>query len=162
MSVARPSLLLLGCDGQVGWELQRTLACLGEVTSTSLCGRYGLGLDLLDRDAVASAVRRHRPDFIINAAAHTAVDKAESEIELSARLNAEAPGLLGSLAAEQGATLIHYSTDFVFAGDADRPYQEEDAASPVSVYGQTKLEGEQRLLATGADTLIFRTSWVYG
>ncbi|MCU7918338.1 MAG: dTDP-4-dehydrorhamnose reductase [Candidatus Thiodiazotropha sp. (ex Epidulcina cf. delphinae)] len=155
-------MLLLGCDGQVGWELQRTLACLGEVTSTSLCGRYGLALDLLDRDAVASAVRRHRPDFIINAAAHTAVDKAESEIELSARLNAEAPGLLGSLAAEQGATLIHYSTDFVFAGDADRPYQEEDAASPVSVYGQTKLEGEQRLLATGADTLIFRTSWVYG
>ncbi|MCU7906913.1 MAG: dTDP-4-dehydrorhamnose reductase [Candidatus Thiodiazotropha sp. (ex Epidulcina cf. delphinae)] len=162
MSAGRPRILLIGCDGQVGWELQRTMATLGEVIAASLCGHYGLVLDLLDRDAVISTIQRERPDFIINAAAHTAVDKAESEAELSGRLNAEAPELLGSLSAELGVTLIHYSTDFVFAGDADKPYREEDLAGPLSVYGQTKLEGEQRLLATGANAFIFRTSWVYG
>ncbi|WP_316365137.1 dTDP-4-dehydrorhamnose reductase [Candidatus Thiodiazotropha sp. CDECU1] len=162
MTASNPKVLLLGSDGQVGWELQRTLSVISEVVNTTLSGQGGLPLDLLDRDAVAATVRQARPDFIINAAAHTAVDKAETEVDLSRRLNADAPELLGQLAAELGATVIHYSTDFVFSGDRDQPYKEEDETSPLSVYGQTKLEGEQRLLATGADALVLRTSWVYG
>ena len=146
----------------MGWELQRTRALLGEVAASSLCGNYGYALDLLDVEAVKTAVGQIQPDFIINAAAHTAVDKAESEIELARRLNAEAPEQLARLAAESGASLIHFSTDFVFAGDRTEPYGEKDATGPLGVYGQTKLEGEQRVLATGAHALIFRTSWVYG
>ncbi|MES9973358.1 MAG: dTDP-4-dehydrorhamnose reductase [Candidatus Thiodiazotropha sp.] len=158
----KPKVLLLGSDGQVGWELQRTLGVISEVVNTTLSGQGGLPLDLLDAKAVRETVRQIAPDYIINAAAHTAVDKAETEVDLSRRLNADAPELLGQLAAELGAKVIHYSTDFVFSGTSDRPYREEDAASPLSVYGQTKLEGEQRLLATGADALVLRTSWVYG
>jgi dTDP-4-dehydrorhamnose reductase len=158
----KPKVLLLGSDGQVGWELQRTLGVVSEVVNTTLTGNIGLALDLLDANAVSATVREIQPDFIINAAAHTAVDKAEAEVDLSLRLNAEAPELLGQLAAELGATVIHYSTDFVFSGDSDRPYQEEDETGPLSVYGLTKLEGEQRLLATGASALVLRTSWVYG
>ncbi len=158
----KPKVLLLGSDGQVGWELQRTLGLISEVVNTTLSGQGGLPLDLLDAKAVRETVRQIAPDYIINAAAHTAVDKAETEVDLSRRLNADAPELLGQLAAEMGAKVIHYSTDFVFSGTSDRPYREEDAASPLSVYGQTKLEGEQRLLATDADALVLRTSWVYG
>jgi dTDP-4-dehydrorhamnose reductase len=158
----RPKILLLGSDGQVGWELQRTLGVVSEVVNTTLSGKIGLALDLLDAEAVRTIAREIQPDFIINAAAHTAVDKAETEVDLSRRLNAEAPELLGQLAAELGATVIHYSTDFVFSGESDRPYREEDETGPLSVYGQTKLEGEQRLLATGAPALVLRTSWVYG
>jgi dTDP-4-dehydrorhamnose reductase len=157
-----PKVLLLGSDGQIGWELQRTLGVVSEVVNTTLTGKGGLALDLLDVNAVSTTVREIQPDFIINAAAHTAVDKAETEVDLSRRLNAEAPELLGQLAAELGAIVIHYSTDFVFSGDSNRPYREEDETWPLSVYGQTKLEGEQRLLATGAPALVLRTSWVYG
>ncbi|MEW8242473.1 MAG: dTDP-4-dehydrorhamnose reductase [Candidatus Thiodiazotropha sp.] len=162
MTAATAKFLLLGSDGQVGRELQRTLGILGEVIPTTLSGDEGLRLDLLDTKAVTATVKQQRPDFIINAAAHTAVDKAETEVDLSRRLNADVPELLGQLAAELGATVIHYSTDFVFSGDSGRPYREEDSPAPISVYGKTKLEGEQRLLASGADALVLRTSWVYG
>ncbi|MEW8085223.1 MAG: dTDP-4-dehydrorhamnose reductase [Candidatus Thiodiazotropha endolucinida] len=158
----KPKVLLLGSDGQVGWELQRALGVISEVVNTTLSGQGGLQLDLLDAKAVRETVGQIEPDYIINAAAHTAVDKAETEVDLSRRLNADAPELLGQLAAELGAKVIHYSTDFVFSGTSDKPYREADAATPLSVYGQTKLEGEQRLLATGADALVLRTSWVYG
>jgi dTDP-4-dehydrorhamnose reductase len=158
----KPKILLLGSDGQVGWELQRALGVIGEVVNTTLTGRGGLQLDLLDTEAVTTAVKRINPDFIINAAAHTAVDRAETEIDLSRRLNADVPELLGRLALDQGATVIHYSTDFVFSGDSSRPYTEEDITGPLGVYGRTKLEGEQRLLETTADALVLRTSWVYG
>lgn len=160
--MSRPKVLLIGCDGQVGWELQRTLAVFAEVTATSLCGRYGYALDLLDPSAVADVVKSVQPDYIVNAAAHTAVDKAESEVDLARRLNADAPELLAKLAKQNGAVFIHYSTDFVFSGEHREPYRETDAPGPLGVYGQTKWEGEERVLATGADALIFRTSWVYG
>ncbi|MBT2969524.1 MAG: dTDP-4-dehydrorhamnose reductase [gamma proteobacterium symbiont of Ctena orbiculata] len=162
MTATTLKFLLLGSDGQVGRELQRTLGILGEVIPTTLSGGEGLRLDLLDTEAVTATVKQQRPDFIINAAAHTAVDKAETEVDLSRRLNADVPELLGQLASELGARVIHYSTDFVFPGDSDRPYREEDRPAPISVYGKTKLEGEQRLLASGADALVLRTSWVYG
>jgi dTDP-4-dehydrorhamnose reductase len=160
--VDKPKILLLGSDGQVGWELQRTLGVVSKVVNTTLTGKGGLALDLMDAKAVTTTIREIQPNFIINAAAHTAVDKAETEIELSRSLNADAPELLGQLATELGAMVIHYSTDFVFSGESDRPYREEDEAGPLSIYGQTKLEGEQRLMATGADALVMRTSWIYG
>ena len=162
MSANRPKILLIGCDGQVGWELQRTLAVLADVTATSLCGSYGYALDLLNPDAVNKAVAETKPDYIVNAAAHTAVDKAESEVELSEKLNAEAPAQLARLAVEHNAVFIHYSTDFVFDGKSERPYREEDRTAPLGIYGQTKREGEQRVLATEAAAMVFRTSWVYG
>jgi dTDP-4-dehydrorhamnose reductase len=162
MIPARPKILLLGSDGQLGWELQRTLGVVSEVINSTLSGIGGIALDLLDTKAVDATLRQVQPDFIINAAAHTAVDKAETEVDLSRRLNAETPELIGRLAVELNATVIHYSTDFVFSGDATRPYREEDQTGPLGVYGQTKLEGEERLLASGADALVLRTSWVYG
>ncbi|MET0065935.1 MAG: dTDP-4-dehydrorhamnose reductase [Candidatus Thiodiazotropha sp.] len=160
--MSRPKVLLIGCDGQVGWELQRTLGVFAEVTATSLCGRYGYALDLLNTAGIADAVKAVKPDYIVNAAAHTAVDKAESEVDLARQLNADAPELLAQLAKQVGAVLIHYSTDFVFSGESRTPYQETDVSGPLGVYGQTKLDGENRILATDADALIFRTSWVYG
>jgi dTDP-4-dehydrorhamnose reductase len=162
MIPGRPKVLLLGSDGQVGWELQRTLGVVSEVIKSTRSGVGGIALDLLDTKAVEVVFRQLQPAYIINAAAHTAVDKAETEIDLSRRLNAEAPEIIGRLAMELGAKVIHYSTDFVFSGDADRPYREEDKTGPLGVYGQTKREGEERLLATGADALVLRTSWVYG
>jgi dTDP-4-dehydrorhamnose reductase len=162
MVIERPTILLIGSDGQVGWELQRTLATLADVVASSLCGKYGYALDLLDVESVKAAITEIQPDIIVNAAAHTAVDKAETEVKLAHQLNTEAPGLLARLAREIGAVLIHYSTDFVFSGDHAEPYREEDEAVPLGVYGETKLEGEQRILAAGADALILRTSWVYG
>jgi dTDP-4-dehydrorhamnose reductase len=159
---ARHKILLIGCDGQVGWELQRTLAPLGELVSSSLCGRYGVAMDLLNTAAITQTVWEIKPDIIVNAAAHTAVDKAETEPDLARQLNAEAPGLLAQLAAESKAIMIHYSTDFVFSGEQSVPYCESDLPVPLSVYGKTKLEGEQRVLASGTQALIFRTSWVYG
>jgi dTDP-4-dehydrorhamnose reductase len=154
-------ILLLGQNGQVGWELQRSLAPLGEVLaldrhSTAWCG------DLSQPERLAQTVRSWRPDVIVNAAAHTAVDKAESEPDLARCLNATAPAALALAAAEVGAWLLHYSTDYVFNGQGNTPWQETDATGPLSVYGQTKLEGEQAVVASGCKHLIFRTSWVYG
>ncbi len=153
-------ILLLGKNGQVGWELQRSLAPLGELIaldrhSTPLCG------DLSKPEALAQTVRDVRPDVIVNAAAHTAVDKAESEPELARTLNATAPAALAQAAADVGAWLVHYSTDYVFNGEGQIPWQEGDATGPLGVYGQTKLEGEQAIAGSGCKHLIFRTSWVY-
>jgi dTDP-4-dehydrorhamnose reductase len=153
-------ILLLGRDGQVGWELQRTLAPLGRVVATARCGP--LAADLEDFDSLARVVREVRPRLIVNAAAYTAVDRAESEPDKALRINGEAPGVLAELAAQRGAGLIHYSTDYVFAGDGERPYGEDDATGPHSVYGRSKLAGENAIRASGAAHLILRTAWVYG
>ena len=153
-------ILLLGQNGQVGWELQRSLAVLGHVTaldydSTEHCG------DFSNPQGVAATVRALQPDVIVNAAAHTAVDKAESEPELARLLNATTPGVLAEEAARLGAWLIHYSTDYVFDGSGERPWVETDGPAPLSVYGRTKLEGEQLIQQSGCQHLILRTSWVY-
>ncbi len=153
-------ILLLGKNGQVGWELQRSLAPLGEVLALDRHSTDGCG-DLSQPERLAQTVRDWRPDVIVNAAAHTAVDKAQSEPELARCLNATAPAALALAAAEVGAWLVHYSTDYVFNGQGDQPWQEGDATGPLSVYGQTKLEGEQAIAASGCKHLIFRTSWVY-
>ena len=154
------NILLLGKNGQVGWELQRSLAVLGHVTaldhdSTGHCG------DFANPAGIADTVRALRPDIIVNAAAHTAVDKAESEPDLARLLNATTPGVLAEEAARLGAWLIHYSTDYVFDGSGSRPWVETDVPAPLSVYGRTKLEGEQLIQQSGAQHLILRTSWVY-
>ncbi|HSV54899.1 MAG TPA: dTDP-4-dehydrorhamnose reductase [Burkholderiaceae bacterium] len=153
-------ILLFGKGGQVGWELQRSLAPLGELValdfdSTDLCG------DFSKLDGLAQTVRRVAPDVIVNSAAHTAVDKAESEPELARTLNALAPGVLAEEAQRLGAWMVHYSTDYVFDGSGETPWRETDSPNPLSVYGQTKLEGEQRIQAACTRHLIFRTSWVY-
>ncbi len=152
-------ILLLGKNGQVGWELQRSLSVLGEVVAldrhSTPCG------DLSQPERLAQTVRELRPDVIVNAAAHTAVDKAESEVDLARSLNAAAPAALAQAAAETGAWLVHYSTDYVFNGSGNTPWQEGDPTCPLGVYGQTKLEGEQAISASGCKHLIFRTSWVY-
>jgi dTDP-4-dehydrorhamnose reductase len=153
-------ILLLGKNGQVGWELQRSLAPLGQLLALDRHSTEWVG-DLSQPEGLARSVRTFRPDVIVNAAAHTAVDKAESEQELARGLNATAPAALAQAAAEVGAWLVHYSTDYVFSGHGDTPWQEGDATGPLSVYGQTKLEGEQHIAASGCQHLIFRTSWVY-
>jgi dTDP-4-dehydrorhamnose reductase len=149
-------ILLLGKNGQVGFELQRTLAPLGDVTAL---GRQEL--DLTQAAAIRSTVRWFKPDLIVNAAAYTAVDKAESEPELAMAINGTASGILAEEAALLKATLIHYSTDYVFDGAKKTPYTEQDTLSPINTYGKTKLTGEEAIRATGADHLILRTSWVY-
>ena len=154
------NILLFGKGGQVGWELQRSLAPLGHLTaldfdSSSHCG------DFSNLQGLADTVRAVRPDVIVNAAAHTAVDKAESEPELVRTLNALAPGVLAQEAARLGAWLVHYSTDYVFDGSGTRPWTEVDTPAPLSVYGRTKLEGEQLIQAACPNHLILRTSWVY-
>lgn len=153
-------ILLFGKNGQLGWELQRSLAPLGELIaldrhSTDLCG------NLADLQGLAQTVQRLRPDIIVNAAAHTAVDKAESEPELAHTLNALAPGVLAQEAHKLGAWLVHYSTDYVFDGSGSAPWLETDTPAPLSVYGRSKLEGERLIQAAGPKHLIFRTSWVY-
>jgi dTDP-4-dehydrorhamnose reductase len=153
-------ILLFGKDGQVGWELQRSLAPLGELIaldrqSTEYCG------DFLQLQQLAKTVRAIRPDIIVNAAAHTAVDKAESEPELAATLNALAPGVLAQEAAACGALMVHYSTDYVFNGSGTRPFTETDIPAPLNVYGKTKLEGERLVALHCPRHLIFRTRWVY-
>lgn len=150
-------LLLLGKNGQVGWELQRSLAPLGEVIALD----RRTGGDISDLQALAQTIRHARPDVIVNAAAHTAVDKAESEPDLALRLNAEAPEVMAREAQSLGALLVHYSTDYVFDGSGNKARKEGDATAPLSVYGRTKMEGEQRIAATHCRHLIFRTSWVY-
>ncbi len=156
-------VLLLGKNGQVGWELQRSLAPLGELVALDRHSKLadgGCG-DLNDLDGLRETVARLRPDVIVNAAAHTAVDKAESEPELARALNALAPGALAEAAHTVDALLVHYSTDYVFDGSGTAPWTEAAATGPLSVYGQTKLEGEQLIAAATARHLIFRTSWVY-
>jgi dTDP-4-dehydrorhamnose reductase len=150
-------LLLLGKNGQVGWELQRSLAPLGEVIAID---RHSGG-DISDLSALSAQIRTIAPDVIVNAAAHTAVDKAESEAELALRLNAEAPEVMAQEAKRLDALLVHFSTDYVFDGSGVTPRKESGATGPLSVYGITKLEGEQRIAATACKHLIFRTSWVY-
>lgn len=149
-------ILLLGANGQVGWELQRSLAPLGELHAAD---RHQADLEHPDRLQVL--VDQVQPDVIVNAAAHTAVDRAESEPARAYAINAEAPSLLAQLAAERGAWLVHYSTDYVFDGSGTRPWLEGDPTGPLSVYGRTKLAGEDAIRASGARHLIFRTSWVY-
>ncbi|MCO5335444.1 MULTISPECIES: dTDP-4-dehydrorhamnose reductase [Delftia] len=157
-------LLLLGRNGQVGWELQRSLAPLGELIALDRqddAGGQGLCGDLSRLDELARTVRALRPDVIVNAAAHTAVDKAESEPEQARLLNALAPQVLAREAAQTGALLVHYSTDYVFDGSGSAARTETEATAPLSVYGGSKLEGEQLIQASGCRHLIFRTSWVY-
>ena len=154
-------ILLLGKNGQVGWELQRSLAPLGELLaldrhSTSNCG------DLSNLEGLANTVRMYRPDVVVNAAAYTAVDKAESDQQTAHLVNALAPEVLARACAAIGASLIHYSTDYVFDGSGHLPWTETDPTGPLNVYGHSKLAGEQGIAKQGAKHIIFRTSWVYG
>jgi len=154
-------ILLLGKRGQLGWELQRSLASLGEIVALSSDSQNYCG-DLTNLQGLADTVRQVKPDIIVNAAAHTAVDKAESEPELARIINTEAPAVLAREANLLGAWLIHYSTDYVFDGGGARPWKETDATGPLGVYGATKLAGEQAIQESGCKYLVFRTSWVYG
>ena len=149
-------ILILGGNGQVGWELQRALAPLGRLT---VCDRQRGNLE--DLEGLRKLIESQQPNIIVNAAAHTAVDKAEMDIECAQRVNGEAVGVLASLAGELGAWLVHYSTDYVFDGHGERPFREEDPAAPLNAYGRTKLAGEQAIRESGCRHLIFRTSWVY-
>lgn len=153
-------ILLLGKNGQVGWELQRSLAPLGEVLALDRHNKSYCG-DLSRPERLLQTVLAYKPDFIVNAAAYTAVDKAESEPDLARCLNTDAPAALAKAAAQVGAWLVHYSTDYVFDGSGNQARQEGEGTGPLSVYGQTKLDGEKAILANGCKHLIFRTSWVY-
>lgn len=152
-------ILLLGKNGQVGWELQRSLAPLGRVVALD---RRDQGGDLSLEKATADRIRAERPDVVVNAAAYTAVDRAETEIELCRRVNASAVSEVASACADTGALFVHYSTDYVFNGEGDQPWSEDDVTGPLNVYGKTKLEGEEYIKASGCKFLNFRTSWVYG
>jgi dTDP-4-dehydrorhamnose reductase len=156
-SPVTPKILLTGAHGQVGWELRRTLGALGDVVALD-----SRAMDLADAGSVRTTVRAIAPDIIVNPAAYTAVDKAESEPERAHAVNAVAPGVLAEEAARIGALLVHYSTDYVFDGSGDTPWREDDATGPLNVYGATKLAGEAAMAAAGCRHLIFRTSWVYG
>ena len=150
-------ILLTGKNGQVGWELERSLQPLGQVIAFDRTG-----LDLANPDSIRAAIREIKPDLIVNAAAYTAVDKAESEPELAMAINGIAPGVMAEEAKRLGAAIVHYSTDYVFDGTKTEPYTEDDVPNPINVYGKTKLAGEQAIQAVGVPHLIFRTSWVYG
>jgi dTDP-4-dehydrorhamnose reductase len=150
-------ILILGKQGQVAWELQRTLASLGHIT---VCGSQDL--DLANPDMIRTQVRSIQPDIIVNAAAYTAVDKAETESDSCRAINATAPGILAELARESQALLVHYSTDYVFDGTKVGAYLETDPTNPLSVYGASKLAGEQAIIQVDCAHLIFRTTWVYG
>jgi len=154
-------ILLFGMSGQVGWELQRSLAPLGELVALGRNSKDPCG-DFTDLEGLAKTVQAVAPDVIVNAAAYTAVDKAESEPELARSINALAPGVLAQEANNIGAWLVHYSSDYVFDGSGEKPWLETDATGPLGVYGSTKLEGEQLIQQSGCSHLIFRTSWVYG
>jgi dTDP-4-dehydrorhamnose reductase len=150
-------ILLTGTSGQLGYELERSLQGIGEVVALER-GK----MDLSDLDSVRDAIRAVQPGLIVNPAAYTAVDKAESEPQLAMRINAEAPAVMAQEAARLGAALVHYSTDYVFNGSKNGPYLEGDPTAPLNVYGRSKLAGEQAIVASGVPHLIFRTSWVYG
>ena len=149
-------ILILGGNGQVGWELQRALAPLGRLT---VCDRQRANLE--DLDSLRTLIENERPAIIVNAAAHTAVDKAEAEVERAHRVNAEAVGLLACQARNLDAWLVHYSTDYVFDGRGERPFREDDQTAPLNAYGRSKLAGEESIRQSGCRHLIFRTSWVY-
>ncbi|HET8636206.1 MAG TPA: sugar nucleotide-binding protein, partial [Acidobacteriaceae bacterium] len=148
--------LILGAQGQLGVELQNAFLGVGEVIAL---GREGC--DLSSGSSIRAAVQAARPDVILNAAAYTAVDRAESEPELAMRINGEAPGMLAEEAKRCGALLVHYSTDYVFDGGKAAPWVEEDHTRPLNVYGETKLAGERNIQQAGGDYLVFRTSWVF-
>ncbi len=150
-------ILITGPEGQIGWELCRALPVAWQVMAVDR-----RRMDLADPAMIQQTIRDLKPDVILNAAAYTAVDKAETEPELAAAVNAEAVGIIGQEAKRIGAAVVHYSTDYVFDGCKSTPYQPDDAANPMSVYGRTKHQGEQALLKSGAAALILRTSWVYG
>ena len=157
-------ILLLGSHGQVGWELQRSLCILGELIALNADSSYnpqGLCGNLSDLSGLANTVQTIKPDVIVNAAAHTAVDKAETEPALARCINALAPAVLAQQAKKLGAWLVHYSSDYVFDGSGTLPWKETDPTNPLNVYGHTKLEGEQAV-AQNPKHLILRTSWVYG
>jgi dTDP-4-dehydrorhamnose reductase len=149
-------ILVTGKDGQVGWELQRSLAPLGQVVAL---GRQDL--DLRSQEAIRSTVRNLRPDVVVNAAAYTDVNGAESQRDIADEVNGRAPGIFAEEAARIGATFMHYSTDYVFNGASPRPYHEDDPVDPINAYGAGKLLGEQAIQAVGGRYLIFRTAWVY-
>ncbi|QIE24859.1 dTDP-4-dehydrorhamnose reductase [Caballeronia sp. SBC2] len=150
-------ILLTGANGQVGFELARSLQGLGHLVALDRGA-----LDLSDSEQIRRIVRELSPMLIVNAAAYTAVDAAENDVAAAMRLNAEAPDILAQEAKRLGALLVHYSTDYVFDGTKDEPYEEDDAANPLNVYGKSKLAGEQAIAASGCAHLILRTSWVYG
>lgn len=150
-------ILLTGINGQVGWELRRTLDALGDLVATDRSA-----LDLADEDAIRRIIRSAKPDLIVNAAAYTQVDAAEAEPDLAMKVNGRAPGIMAEEAARAHAALIHYSTDYVFSGALKRPYREDDEPDPINTYGATKLAGEKAIAAVGAPHLILRTSWVFG
>jgi dTDP-4-dehydrorhamnose reductase len=159
-------ILLLGADGQVGWELHRALAPLGELSVTTRKGVLPgnapcMQVDLALPNSVLGAIDSAAPDWIVNAAAWTAVDRAEDEPDAALRANGDALALIGAAAVRHGARVLHFSTDYVFAGDAARPYREDDATGPLSAYGRSKLAGEKALRASGAAHVIVRTAWVY-
>jgi dTDP-4-dehydrorhamnose reductase len=154
-------VLLFGAGGQVGWELQRALAPLGEVIALDRAGTAGLSGDFTQPDAVAAAVRAVAPRFVVNAAAYTAVDRAESEPELAATINTAAPAAIARACAAQGAWLLQYSSDYVFDGSGNAPRDESAPTAPLSVYGRSKRDGEDAIRASGCHHLILRTSWVY-
>ena len=150
-------ILLTGASGQLGYELERSLQGLGEVVAPRRAQ-----MDMANLDQIREVVRAVRPQLIVNPAAYTAVDLAETERDLAYRVNAQAPGVLAAEAKLLGAAMVHYSTDYVFDGSKDSPYVETDTPNPLNVYGRTKLEGEQAIAETGIPHLILRTSWVYG
>jgi len=160
------TILLLGANGQLGQELRRALAPLGTIVATTRSGALpdGSACEVADFDQPASLtvlLDRVRPALVVNAAAYTAVDRAEDDREAAFRANAEAPGVLAHWCAQAGVPLVHYSTDYVFDGQGTRPYREDDATAPLGVYGASKLAGEQAIRAAGGRHLIFRTAWVY-
>ena len=157
MSIVRRKILLTGKNGQVGWELERSLQPLGQVFAFDHAG-----MDLANPDSIRRVIREIGPNLIVNAAAYTAVDKAESEPDLAMAINGIAPGIMADEAKKIDAVLVHYSTDYVFDGTKPTPYVEEDVTAPLNMYGKSKLAGEQAIQASDASYLIFRTSWVYG
>jgi dTDP-4-dehydrorhamnose reductase len=150
-------ILFTGRQGQVGWELEQRLKGLGEIVAFDRAT-----LDLSQPEQIRDCVNRVQPNLVINAAAYTAVDQAESEQELAEAVNSIAPGILAQAAKDHNAAMIHFSTDYVFDGNKSSPYDEDDACNPMGVYGKTKWQGEQNILATGIPCIILRTSWVYG
>jgi dTDP-4-dehydrorhamnose reductase len=155
-------ILLLGANGQVGWELRSSLAGMGELVTTARTGQADLILNTTDLPQLHHTLDTVRPDLIVNATAYTAVDQAESEPDLAMLVNGTVPEHLGIWAAHHGARVVHYSTDYVFDGTKDSPYLETDTPNPLNVYGKTKLAGDEALLKSGCDALILRVSWVYG